>query len=166
MSRGTDQLKEMEQLVASTRRRTDVLFKTGMEAAHAADVNRMERSTSSLREAIKNPKLPRDFVLGIQGQLRDIELLGYRKYIDATLNLARRAAQTHDDKKKVALLKTVRDYLPKAVAAGAGEDFRRDTMRVMEIVEFTGTPVVPPEGTKAKPNEKTPAPMPANRAKF
>lgn len=166
MSHATDQLKEMEQLVASTRRRTDVLFKSGMDAAHAGDVNRMERSTSGLREAIKNPKLPRDFAQGIQSQIRDIELLGYRKYIDATLNLARRAAQNHDDKKKFALLKTVRDYLPKAISAGAGEDFRRDTLRVMEIVEFTGTPVVPPEGTKAKPNEKNPAPVPANRSKF
>jgi hypothetical protein len=166
MSHATDQLKEMEQLVSSTRRRTDVLFKSGMDAAHAADVNRMERSTSGLREAIKNPKLPRDFAQGVQSQIRDIELLGYRKYIDATLNLARRAAQNHDDKKKFALLKTVRDYLPKAISAGAGEDFRRDTLRVMEIVEFTGTPVTPPQGTKAKPNEKNAPPVPANRAKF
>jgi hypothetical protein len=166
MSRGTDQMKEIEQLVASTRRRTDLLFKTGMEAAHSGDVNKMERSTSGLKDAIKNPKLPRDFSLGVQGQVRDIELLGYRKYIDKTLSMARSAAQNHDDKKKHALLKTAREYLPKAMSAGAGEDFRRDTLRVMEIVEFTGTPVAPPQGTKAKPVEKNVPPAPANRAKF
>jgi hypothetical protein len=160
-----DQVKEIEKLVQSVRRRTDVLIKTGMDAAKAGDVARMERSTESLMEAIKNPKLPRDFSTEVQSAARDIKLLGYRKYIDATLVQARNAARMRDDKRKNNFLKLARDYLPKAIMAGAGEDFRRDTMRVIEVVQYTGTVAPPPEGTVAKPIDRKPPPAPINRAK-
>lgn len=165
MAKMTEQMKEIEKLVEQTRRRTDILIKSGMESAQAGDIARMERSTTSIMDSIKNPKLPRDFSSEMQTQVRDIKLLGYRKYIDMAVSSARHAAHLRDDRKKNSWLKAARDYLPKAMMVGAGEDFRRDTLRVIEIVEFTGTVAPPPEGTQAKPIDKKPPPAVVNRAK-
>lgn len=165
MAAMSEQAKELEKLVEATRRRTDLLVKTGMDCAQAGDISRLERSIDGLKDAIKNPKLPRDFIFAIQARIREIELVGYRKFIDITLNRARAAAQAHDEKKKFAYLKTAKEYLPKALAAGAGEEFKRDTMRVIDVVEFTGTPMPQKDGSAAKPVDRKAPPPPPNRAK-
>lgn len=160
-----DKNKELERLAENTRRRTTALTTAGFEYAQKGDASRLEKTITLLRDAVKNPKLPRDLVDEVLRTVREMQLVGYRIVVDRALHNARAAAMAHDDKRKHQLIKEARDYLPKALNAGAGEQFKVDTNKLIEIIQLTGTAVAPPEGTAAKPIDPHAPPTAPNRAK-
>ena len=126
----------------------------------------MERSVTNIQIFIKNPKLPRDLVHDAQRSIVTMEKEGYIFYIDDLLSKARDAAQDQRLKQKVAILNMVKEYLPKAMKAGASEEFRNSVERRVELINLTGNPTAPTEtGSRAKPLDKLKSILP-NRAKL
>jgi hypothetical protein len=160
------QQSEIDKLVEFTAKRTTTLVPEGMNQAQSGQISAMERTVVTLKGLIKNPKLPKDVSLDIQRSIQKIESTGYKYYINDCLKKARVAALAHDDKLKNNMIKLAKDALPKAVSAGAGADFKEMVNKVIDVIQFTGTPVAPPQGTKAKPLDKNAPPPPPNRAKM
>jgi hypothetical protein len=157
---------ELAKLVESITKRTDLLIPEGFKQAESGAISAMERTVTTLKGLLKNPKLPKDVSLDIQRQIQKIESSGYKYYINDCLKKARTAALAHDDKLKNNMVKLARDTLPKALSAGAGNDFKDMVTKIIEVIQFTGTPVVGADGTKAKPIDKNAPPPPPNRAKL
>jgi hypothetical protein len=161
------QQSEIDKLVESINKRTSTLVPEGMGQAQSGQISAMERTVTTLKGLIKNPKLPKDVSLEIQRAIQSIESTGYKYYINDCLKKARVAALAHDDKLKHNMIKLAKDTLPKAVSAGAGADFKEMVTKVIEVIQRTGTPVIDPnKGTKAKPIDKNAPPAPPNRAKL
>jgi hypothetical protein len=157
---------ELAKLVESITKRTDLLIPEGFKQAESGAISAMERTVTTLKGLLKNPKLPKDVSLDIQRQIQKIESSGYKYYINDCLKKARTAALAHDDKMKNNMVKLARDTLPKALSAGAGNDFKDMVTKIIEVIQLTGTPVVGADGTKAKPVDKNAPPPPPNRAKL
>jgi hypothetical protein len=157
---------EIQKLVESVTKRTDTLIPDGVRQAQSGEVSAMERTVTTLKGLLKNPKLPKDVSNNILVQITQIESTGYRRYINDCLKKARTAALAHDDKGKNNFVKLARDMMPKALNAGAGSDFKDLVTKSIEVIQLTGTPVIPPTGTKAKPIERNAPPPPPNRAKI
>jgi hypothetical protein len=157
---------EQEKLVELVRKKMAMLIPDGMNKAQTGAISAMERTVASLKSLIQNPKLPRDLSQEIQAEMQKIESTGYKYYINDCLKKARVAALAHDDKLKNNLVKLARDTLPKAMSANAGQDFKDMVTKVIDVIQFTGTPVIPPQGTRAKPVDKRAPPPPPNRAKL
>ena len=157
---------EIDKLVESVTKRTDTMIPEGMNQAQSGQISAMERTVTGLKGLIKNPKLPKDVSLNIQQAIQKIESTGYKYYINDCLKKARGAALAHDDKLKNNMIKLAKDTLPKALNAGAGADFKEMVTKVIDVIQLTGTPVIPPQGTKAKPVDKNAPPPPPNRAKM
>ena len=157
---------ELQKLVESVTQKIDTLVPEGLNHAQSGAISAMERTVTSLKSLQKNPKLPKDLSNNIQAQILKIESTGYKYYINDCLKKARTAALAHDDKLKNNLVKLARDMIPKALNAGAGSDFKDLVTRSIEVIQLTGTPVIPPTGTKAKPVDRNAPPPPPNRAKM
>jgi hypothetical protein len=157
---------EVQKLVESVTKRTDTLIPEGFNQAQSGAISAMERTVTTLKGLLKNPKLPKDVSYDLNQQILKIESTGYKYYINDCLKKARTAALAHDDKLKNNLVKLARDMIPKALTAGAGNDFKNLVTRSIEVIQLTGTPIIPPSGTKAKPIDKHAPPPPPNRAKM
>ena len=161
------QQSETDKLVESVNKRTSTMIPEAINQAQSGQVSAMERSVTALKGLIKNPKLPKDVIRGIEDSIKKIESTGYKYYINDCLKKARVAAIAHDDKLKNNMIKLAKDALPKAVSAGAGNDFKDMVNKIVEVIQLTGTPVIDPEkGTKAKPVDRNAPPPPPNRAKI
>jgi hypothetical protein len=158
-------IQELERLVEQTRKRVDQLIADGMKHAKTGQISSMERSVTNIQIFIKNPKLPRDLIHEAQRAIVDMEKEGYIFYIDDLLVKARDAAQDQRLKQKHAIIMMVKEYLPKAMKAGASDDFRHSVDRRIELIELTGNPTAPESGSRAKPIDKLRSLLP-NRAKL
>lgn len=158
-------MQERERLVENTRLRAARIIADAQAYAQSGNVTALERAVTTLQALLKSPELPRDLTVDFNRQMNKIQLAGYKYFIDDQLAQARRMAQGADEKRKQAYILKAREYVPKAIAAGAGEEFKMSVLKKIDIVEFTGNAPAPPQGTTAKPVEKG-GPLTPNRAKF
>ncbi len=157
--------QELERFIEQTRKRVDQLIADGMKYAQTGQISSMERSVTNIQIFIKNPKLPRDLIHDAQRSIVNMEKEGYIFYIDDLLAKARDAAQDQRLKQKHAILMMVKEYLPKAMKAGASDEFRHSVDRRIELIDLTGNPTAPESGSRAKPMDKLRSLLP-NRAKL
>jgi len=108
------QQSETDKLVESVTKRTSTMIPEAMNQAQTGQVSAMERTVNALKGLIKNPKLPKDVIRGIEDSIKKIESTGYKYYINDCLKKARAAAIAHDDKLKNNMIKLAKDALPKA----------------------------------------------------
>jgi hypothetical protein len=76
------QQSEIDKLVESINKRTSTLVPEGMGQAQSGQISAMERTVTTLKGLIKNPKLPKDVSLEIQRAIQSIESTGYKYYIN------------------------------------------------------------------------------------
>jgi hypothetical protein len=111
-----------------------------MKAAHYArtgDMDAVRRRIERLKTIVKTSRLPADILNEIKEETRKIEVDGLKKAIDVHLERAMDCAQTDDLAGRQNALKPVREHLGRAVALGAGDDFKVVTEKKIEIIMQT-----------------------------
>jgi hypothetical protein len=111
-----------------------------MKAEHYArsgDIEAVQRRLERLKTIVKTARLPTDILNEIKEQTRKIEVDGLKKVIDLYLDRAAGCARVDDLAGRLNALKPVREHLGRAVALGAGEDFKVVTEKKIELVMLT-----------------------------
>jgi hypothetical protein len=101
------------------------------------DIDAMRRRFERLKTIVKNAKFPPHVLNEIKEQTLKIEVDGLKKAIDAYLDRAADCARVDDVAGRQDALKPVREHLGRAVALGAGDDFRTVTEKKIEIIMQT-----------------------------
>jgi hypothetical protein len=108
-----------------------------MKAEHYGrngDIDAMRRRFERLKTVVKNAKFPPHVLNEIKEQTLKIEVDGLKKAIDVYLDRAADCARVDDVAGRQDALKPVREHLGRAVALGAGDDFRVVTEKKIEII--------------------------------
>ena len=111
----------------------------------------------ALYEAIKDPKLPREFVRHISGELKGLDLLVNMKATDQALRRAVVHAQADRRLERGQEIAAARGSLSRAMALGANDAFKRAAEMTIESAMLTGG-VKQTGPTRAKPVDETPPP--------
>lgn len=133
-----------------------------MKAAHYGrngDIEAMRRRFERLKSIVKGAKLPVDVLNEIKEQTLKIEVDGLKKAIDVYLERAADCARTDDVAGRQNNLKPVREHLGRAVALGAGDDFKVVTEKKIEIImETDSSKAVAKKGVESNRLSATKAP--------
>jgi CRISPR/Cas system CMR-associated protein Cmr5 small subunit len=105
--------------------------------ARTGDIEAMRRRFERLRTVIKGSRLPPDILNDVKEQTRKIEVDGLKKAIDLWLGKAIDCAHVDDVAGRQNALKPVREHLGRAVALGAGDDFKTVTEKKIEVIMQT-----------------------------
>ncbi len=107
------------------------------KAAHFAlsgDIEAVQRRLERLKTIVKGARLPADILNEIKERTRKIEVDGLKKAIDIYLDRAADCARIDDVNGRQEALKPVRQHLGRAVALGAGDDFKVVTEKKIEVI--------------------------------
>ena len=102
--------------------------------ARNGDIDAMRRRFERLKTIVKGAKLPVDVLNEVKEQTLKIEVDGLKKAIDVYLDRAADCARVDDVVGRQNALKPVREHLGRAVALGAGDDFKIVTEKKIEII--------------------------------
>jgi len=105
--------------------------------ARTGDIEAVQRRLERLKTIVKTARLPADVLNEIKEQARKIEVDGLKKTIDLYLDRAVDCARVDDLAGRQNNLKPVREHLGRAVALGAGEDFKVVTEKKIELIMLT-----------------------------
>ncbi|MBI3517232.1 MAG: hypothetical protein HY060_24630 [Proteobacteria bacterium] len=106
--------------------------------ALTGDVEAVRRRLERLVSVVKSSRnLPPDVLNEIKQEMRKVEVDGLKKAIDVHLDKAADCARTDDVQGRQNALKPVREHLGRAVALGAGDDFKVVTEKKIEIIMQT-----------------------------
>jgi hypothetical protein len=108
-----------------------------MKAEHYArngDIDAVRRRLERLKSVVKTARLPVDILNEIKEATRKVEVDGLKKAIDVYLDRAADCARSDDALGRQNALKPVREHLGRAVALGAGDDFKIVTEKKIEII--------------------------------
>jgi hypothetical protein len=111
-----------------------------MKAEHYArtgDLDAVKRRLERLKTIVKTARLPVDILNEIKEQTRKVEVDGLKKAIDLYLERATDCARVDDAAGRQNALKPVREHLGRAVALGAGDDFKVMTEKKIEVIMLT-----------------------------
>ena len=112
-----------------------------IKAAHYAltgDIEAVRRRLERLVTIVKGSRnLPLDVLNEIKDEMRRIEIDGLKKAIDLYLDKAADCARVDDVVGRQNALKPVREHLGRAVALGAGDDFKVVTEKKIEVIMQT-----------------------------
>jgi hypothetical protein len=133
-----------------------------VKAAHYArngDLEAMRRRFEQLKVIVKNARLPPDVLGEVKEETRKIELDGLKKAIDVHLGQAADCARSDDVGGRETALKPAREHLSRAVALGAGDDFKVVTEKKIEVImETDSSKAVAKKGQESNRFEKTKRP--------
>ena len=101
------------------------------------DIDAMRRRFERLKTIVKGAKFPPHVLNEIKEKTLKIELDGLKKAIDVHLDQAADCARADDVAGRQNALKPVREHLGRAVALGAGDDFKIVTEKKIEIIMQT-----------------------------
>src|SRR4051794_3868 len=101
------------------------------------DIDAMRRRFERLKTIVKGAKFPPHVLNEIKEQTLKVEVDGLKKAIDSYLERAADCARVDDAKGRQDALKPVREHLGRAVALGAGDDFKVVTEKKIEIIMQT-----------------------------
>jgi len=101
------------------------------------DIDAMRRRFERLKTVVKNAKFPPHVLNEIKEQTLKVELDGLKKAIDIYLDKAADCARADDVTGRQNALKPVRENLGRAVALGAGDDFKIVTEKKIEVIMQT-----------------------------
>ncbi|MBM3598507.1 MAG: hypothetical protein FJX35_09860 [Alphaproteobacteria bacterium] len=149
--------RQIETLKANVTRAVDNVQRLAL----AGNVSNTERGIKTAQEAMKNPKLPRDFTQIETARLKKLELESYTKATDIAIRKAMNAAKADDVELKYKLVSEAKGLMQKAVSLKAPADFKTSALRMIEAVMLSGS-IVKEGPTKAKPLDT--APKPPDRA--
>jgi len=110
------------------------------KAAHYAltgDIDAVRRRLERLKTIVKTSRLPVDILNEIKEGTRKVEVDGLKKAIDLWLEKAADCARVDDVAGRQTALKPVREHLGRAVALGAGDDFKVVTEKKIEVIMQT-----------------------------
>ena len=110
------------------------------KAAHYAltgDIDAVRRRIERLATIVKSSRLPPDVLNEIKEATRKVEVDGLKKAIDVWLDKAADCARVDDAAGRQEALKPVRMHLGRAVALGAGDDFKVVTEKKIELIMQT-----------------------------
>src|SRR5258707_9396601 len=110
------------------------------KAAHYArngDMEAVGRRLERLKAIVKTARLPADIFNEIKEETRKIQVDGLKKAIDVHLDKAADCARADDVAGRQNAVKPAREHLGRAVALGAGDDFRVVTEKKIEIIMQT-----------------------------
>lgn len=133
-------------MIEATRQKIEHGLGRALQSGRSGDFSQMDRSLRNLREELKNPKLPRDYVGAVVQRARRLEQDCYQLAIDAALTTATRAAMDKADGRRNDAIRQAREFLGKAIAAGADSNFREQAQRKIDIILFTGKEQSPVAG--------------------
>lgn len=133
-------------MIEGVRLRIEQALARALQFGRSGDFAQMERLLRNMREELKNPKLPRDYVGAVVQRARRLEQDCYQLAIDAALTSATKSAMEKSDGRRNEAIKTAREYLSKAIAAGADSQFREQIQRKIDIILFTGKEQSPVAG--------------------
>jgi hypothetical protein len=102
--------------------------------ARTGDIEAVRRRFERLKTIVKTSRLPADILNEIKEETRKIEVDGLKKAIDLWLDKAADCARVDDATGRQNALKPVREHLGRAVALGAGDDFKVVTEKKIEVI--------------------------------
>ena len=102
--------------------------------ARSGDIEAVRRRLDRLKTIVKTARLPADILNEIKEDTRKIEVDGLKKAIDTYLDKAADCARADDAMGRQNALKPVREHLGRAVALGAGDDFKVVTEKKIEVI--------------------------------
>jgi hypothetical protein len=106
--------------------------------ALSGDMDAVRRRLERLVSVVKTSRnLPPDVLNEIKEEMRQVEIDGLKKAIDLYLDKAADCARVDDVKGRQDALKPVREHLGRAVALGAGDDFKVVTDKKIEVIMQT-----------------------------
>ncbi len=106
--------------------------------ALTGDIEAVRRRLERLVSVVKSSRnLPPDILNEIKQEMRQIEVDGLKKAIDIYLDKAADCARADDVTGRQNALKPVRENLGRAVALGAGDDFKVVTEKKIEVIMQT-----------------------------
>tara|TARA_R110002012_G_scaffold320526_1_gene544402 strand:- start:2579 stop:3163 length:585 start_codon:yes stop_codon:yes gene_type:complete len=132
------------------------------QQAQAGLTDRCEAGAKRLTEALKNPKLPKDYAKQVRDGVDRLLLHAFMKATALASKEAIDAGKADDLEKRSAKIKEAREKLSGAMKYKAPQDFKQQCERMLEVALMSGG--VKAKGpTKAKPRDV--APKLENRAK-
>lgn len=130
--------------------------------AESGHMERCEASARSLKEAIRNAKLPEDYTEEANAAIDALMLQAFMKATSVAARAAIEAGLEDEIERRAMKIREAREKLAGAIRYKAPEDFRRKCERMLETALFSGG--VRAKGpTRAKPEDM--APKVPNRAK-
>jgi hypothetical protein len=111
-----------------------------MKAEHYArsgDIDAVKRRLERLKVIVKTARLPVEILNEIKEHTRKVEVDGLKRAIDVYLERAADCARVDDAIGRTNALKPVREHLGRAVALGAGDDFKVVTEKKIEVIMLT-----------------------------
>ncbi|MBY0429686.1 MAG: hypothetical protein K2Q10_00690 [Rhodospirillales bacterium] len=128
-----------------------------LKAMQPATPSEAERLSQRIKDSyLKDTRLPLDFKRAVSMRAREYECQANMRAADACLRHALDLAQEENFKERGQFLAQGRKFAAKAIALGAGEDFRKATDRMAENIMLTGG-VAKKGPTRAKPDFHTPS---------
>jgi hypothetical protein len=143
--------RQIETLKANVTRAVDNVQRLAL----AGNVSNTERGIKTAQEAMKNPKLPRDFIQIETSRLKKFELDSYIKATDMAIRKAMNAAKADEVELKHKLVGEAKGLMQKAISLKAPADFKISCNRMIEAVLLSGS-IVKEGPTKAKPLDTAP----------
>jgi hypothetical protein len=102
--------------------------------ARTGDIDAVRRRLERLKTIVKTARLPVDILNEIKEATRQVEVDGLKKAIDLYLDKAADCARVDDVQGRANAIKPAREHLGRAVALGAGDDFKTVTEKKIELI--------------------------------
>jgi hypothetical protein len=134
---GTSDPEVLKRIIEGNVKRCQEELMKAEHYARTGDIDAVKRRLERLKTIVKGARLPVDIFNEIKEKTRQVEVDGLKKVIDLHLERAIDCARVDDVAGRQNALKPVREHLGRAVALGAGDDFKTVTERKIELIMQT-----------------------------